>query len=270
MHKPKLICLDLDGTLLNKNKEISEENLRVLRICCAIGIQIYLVSGRPYCFTKKLANDIHPNVKVIASNGAIYEYKNICLERTIPRDMLKTIVDLSRNYQVAAFYKGKENFYTHEPYDYRFLYQHMNDQLPETCKIHTYDQMEYEDMKKQMHRILKVLVYGEEGKLQELRAHLSNMDNINITDYQNISFDITAKNVNKGGALHHVAQQYGLNFADIVAIGDGNNDISMFEQAGFKIAMRNGEKKLIQMSDYIAPPCLDDGVAQAIKHLFLR
>ena len=76
----KAICLDLDGTLLNRNNEVSEINRQALRKKIQEGKKVFLVTGRPFCFAIYQAKQIHEDVQVIAFNGACYEKKDILVE----------------------------------------------------------------------------------------------------------------------------------------------------------------------------------------------
>lgn len=136
MPEIRMIGLDLDGTLLRRDQTVSEGNLQALRKCVEQGIQIYLISGRPYCFTKMIAQQIHERVKVISSNDGIYEIGTRCIEQWIEPYCLHQIIEvLKREEHAHAFFKGKYEFFTHEHYDERFLYVHMNNRLPADVQV---------------------------------------------------------------------------------------------------------------------------------------
>lgn len=111
MTEIRMIGLDLDGTLLRRDQTVSEGNLQALRKCVEQGIQIYLISGRPYCFTKMIAQQIHERVKVISSNGGIYEIGTQCIEQWIEPYCLHQIIEVLKGRSMhTPFSRGNMNF----------------------------------------------------------------------------------------------------------------------------------------------------------------
>lgn len=267
----RLIALDLDGTLL-VNKKISEKNIQTLRSCIEKGIQVVLVTGRPYCFTKMLARKIDESVGVIAANGAIYEIGTHYMEKTLDNAVIPVLVDILKKYPSAhAFFKGKHEFYTHEPYDDRFLYDHMNDIFSEESRVHSNVNLSFDELKKQTKDILKILVYDfNEQMLSELRKEIECVVNICVTDYQKISFDVNAAKVDKGVAIDEVLQKLHIDHSQVMAFGDGNNDIPMFQRAGMSVAMGNASDEVKAYCDFITDDYREDGVANAIMKFILH
>ena len=265
--RPKLIGIDLDGTLLRRDHSVSECNRNALIHCLNEGILVYFVTGRPYCFSKHLARQIDSRIKVISSNGGIYEIGNRCVENDIDERVLLDVIEVLQQTQMKAFFKGWHDFYTHESYDERFLYDHYNQEYEQDIKVHAYTQLSFEDIKKQAHHIVKVLVYHmEEARLIQARKRIECITGVEVTDYQSISFDITAHQVNKGNILKQVLQEYGITKEECMAIGDGHNDIVMLQEAGIRVGMKNACDEVKQCCDYICADYMQDGVAEAIQH----
>lgn len=261
----KCIALDLDGTLLTKENQVSKHNRDVLLTCIERDIEIYLVTGRPYCFAKHIAQKIDARIKVISANGGIYEIENDILEKAIQKNRLIEIIEVIQKYNVHAFFKGRHEFYTHEPYDKRFLYDHMNDLYSESNRVHSYTDLAWDELKEKAHDITKILVYHmDEVLLQKVRKKIECIQ-VEVTDYHRISFDITANHINKGNVIKLVSKKLGYLKEEWVAIGDANNDIAMFKEAGLCIAMGNATKEVKKYCDYITDDYEHDGVAKAIE-----
>lgn len=272
MPEIRLIGLDLDGTLLRRDNSVSEENIRILRECVNRDIQIYLISGRPYCFTRMIAEMIHPSVRVISSNGAIYETGTKCIMHTLEPHILHQIIDVLKEHAHAhAFFKGKHEFFTHEPYDERFLYDHINKQLPAAAQVKSFTDMSWEELKQNAHDIAKILVYDYKAeRLLKARQQIECIENTTVTDYQPISFDITAGGVNKGNAIKAVLQSLHLKKEEFMAFGDAMNDLPMFAEAGLTVAMANASEEIQASCDIVTADFMDDGVAKAIQRYILR
>lgn len=272
MPEIRMIGLDLDGTLLRRDQTVSEGNLQALRKCVEQGIQIYLISGRPYCFTKMIAQQIHERVKVISSNGGIYEIGTQCIEQWIEPYCLHQIIEvLKREEHAHAFFKGKYEFFTHEPYDERFLYDHMNDRLPADVQVKSFTDMSWEELSRNVHDIAKILVYDMNAqRLLKARGQIECIENTTVTNYQPISFDITAGGVNKGNAIKAVLQALHLKKEEFMAFGDAQNDLPMFQEAGLTVAMANASEEIQAACDIVTSDYMDDGVAKAIQRYILR
>jgi len=81
--------------------------------------------------------------------------------------------------------------------------------------------------------------------------------------------DVTHPLANKGDALIHLARLLKVPLAEVVAIGDGHNDIAMFERSGFSIAMGNASPEVQRAADFVTGSNSEDGFAQAVEQLVL-
>lgn len=263
--KIRLVGLDLDGTLLNRNGLVSEGNKKAILTCLEQGVMVYLITGRPYCFAKKIALEIDERIRVISSNGGLYEIGNRIVEHVINKEALHSIVQVIEETGMIAFFKGKSEFYTHEAYDKRFLYDHLNDMVPKELHVQSYVNLSWKDLLTQAHDIIKILVYHlNSDSLLRAREQIECIEDIEVTDYQSKSFDITANHVNKGIIIKKILEEYKITGDQFMAIGDGNNDIVMFQEAGLSIAMNNALDEVKQYCDDITDDVDEDGVASAL------
>ena len=190
---------------------------------------------------------------------------------TIEPHVLYQIIDVLKEHAHAhAFFKGKHEFFTHEPYDERFLYDHINNQLPAEVQVTSFTGMSWEDLKHHAHDIAKILVYDmQTDRLLKARKQIECIENITVTDYQPISFDITAGGVHKGNAIKAVLQSLHLKKEEFMAFGDAMNDLSMFAEAGLTVAMANAAEEIQASCDIVTADYMDDGVAKAIQRYIL-
>ena len=190
---------------------------------------------------------------------------------TIEPHVLYQIIDVLKEHAHArAFFKGKHEFFTHEPYDERFLYDHINNQLPAAVQVTSFTGMSWEDLKHHAHDIAKILVYDmQTDRLLKARKQIECIENITVTDYQPISFDITAGGVHKGNAIKAVLQSLHLKKEEFMAFGDAMNDLPMFAEAGLTVAMANAAEEIQASCDIVTADYMDDGVAKAIQRYIL-
>lgn len=270
----KLIFIDLDGTLLNDAKEISEENIKWLnRAYKEKGIITIITTGRELGLVKNLYKKYNCSFGdyVIASDGAII--KNIKTGEYINKEIL--------NLDEA---KKLREIYLNEDLDFIMIYGEEN---------------EYMERKEQKNKVQKEQIYidnivellennkdidatlcimgGEEEKLNKAIKEVEKIDNLDNTpiceyirkgngiDIRDYYFDVMKNGVNKKNAVKKVMDTFGAKHDEIIVIGDGGNDLPMFEYAKLKIAMENGSDSLKQKADYITDTNNNDGVAKAIK-----
>ncbi|MFV0380791.1 MAG: HAD family hydrolase [Breznakia sp.] len=262
----KLVCLDLDGTLLDTKGNVSNDDIFELKRILEQGILVYLVTGRPYCFAKSLAEFIDERIKVIAFNGASIEIGKEHSNTMIPSASLQAVMQILRKNQSHAFFKGIHNFYTAERYDERFLYSHLNDKFPKTLQVRTYCDLYWDELIIKTKEVNKILVYCDnEQQMLSIKMKVKKVHGIALTSYNKISFDIHAYGISKGAAVLKVANRYDMKQTEILCIGDGANDISMFEACGTRIAMGNAVEELMLMSTDVTQTNENHGVAYALK-----
>lgn len=266
MNRP-LICLDLDGTLLNKKSRISERNQRALKKCLDEGAAVYFVTGRPYCFTKALAVSVDPRIGVISSAGACYEMGGELVITPVPDPALKAFIDCLEHSTAHAFLKGLHHFYTHDAYDERFLYDRMNSWFPADCQVQSFAGLSFSELRSQAHDIHKILVYEEEkDRLDAFEEQISGISGLLISRYNDISFDVTAAGVDKGRAIRDVRNHLGISRDSVLAIGDAPNDLPMLREAGIPVAMGNAKPEILRFCEWTTASNEEDGVAQVLEH----
>lgn len=267
MNRAYMICLDLDGTLLNRKGQVSVRNRKCLTDCLDRGFQVYFVTGRPYCFAKYIAESVDSRIGVIACAGACYEWEGRLIEHEIPQEALVQFIERLERSGAQAFFKGRTYFYTHEAYDRRFLYDHMNDGLPEKLKVRSYTGLSYEELKGTAAHVQKILVYDTDPeRLERLEREVRRIPLLNADKYNTKGFDVTAKGTDKGTAILELRKRLGLKKSRILAMGDSLNDVPMFREAGYRIAMGNADPEIKEICDEVTGSNEEDGVAWILEH----
>ncbi len=267
----KLICLDLDGTLLGSKSKLSERNRDALIQCLNNEQQVYLVTGRPVCFSHWIARQIDPRIQIICCNGAWYQLSDQLIRHEISDATIASIQAILQRFpSVHAFFKGEHHIYTSSAYDPRFFYDHINPDLPDSQRTLSHFSLSPSILLQKAKCILKVLVYDEDPNvMSDLRTQIERLGGVHVMGYCNISFDIVAQSVDKSIAIRKVCAQHNIPMEQVLAIGDGENDLQMLKQAGLGIAMGNASISLQTQADLIAPSNDEDGVAWALQHYAL-
>lgn len=268
----KLICFDLDGTLLNSQKQVSDTNIKALRYCCENNDFVYFVTGRPTCFARFLADKIDKRIKTICFNGAFYEQDGKQIEFKIDDLSIKNVINEISNFkQTKIFLKSKNAIYTNSDYDARFLYDELNEYLSEDMQIKSHINLSYDEIYKTRDNILKIIVFDENSdNIKQIRCILNKYNKLNITSCYENGFDIVSQNVNKKIALQSIIKSLNIDINQVYAFGDGDNDIEMLSYAGTSFAMMNAGINVKNIADFVIPSNDDNGVSWAIKNIIYK
>lgn len=275
--KYKLIAMDMDGTLLNSQKQVTEYTKDVLRKAADKGVKLVVCTGRIFTSAKSYARIIGTKAPIIASNGAYIREKDreeVIYEKYINKEKLHNIIRISREWGFYPHIYTTDTIYSEKLIHSSLNYSKWNETVPEDEKINIkiVDSLE-EIVNKNGESFLKVVVMAQDDeieRLQQLKNYIKeNIDIAVFSSYMN-NFEVMDKEVSKGRALEILAGFYNLSKDEIICFGDNENDKTMFEFAGLPVAMGNAEDELKKIAAYITDSNDDDGVAKAIEKIVLR
>ncbi len=266
----RIIALDLDGTLLNTNKELSSGNLAALERAAAAGIEVVPTTGRFYGGMPEVIRNLPFVHYAITINGA--EVADLCTGEVIYKaeipwqqavEMMAMLDELPVIYDC---YQGNEAFMTAElkkhidttissPH-YRKMVHELRQPVPELKAFLT-------ERKLGVQKVQFFTRYPElRLKLLEEMPH--QYTDLCVSSSVSDNVEINQIHANKGEALLALASHLGLKREQTIAFGDGLNDLSMLKEAGIGVAMSNACNETKEFADWIAPSCDEDGVAHGI------
>lgn len=270
MHKG-IIALDLDGTLLDSQKELSERNLQALQKAYEAGWEIVPTTGRFYNGMPQIIRDL-PFVRyAITINGAAAEdlhtgeviYKaEMTWQQAVSimewLDEKPVIYDCyMRNYGwMTAAQKEMIDEVVESPHSRKMLHE-LRNPVPE---LKAYLEEEKHDVQK-----VQFFVRDVSDRPQMMKELEETFDDITVSSALPQNVEINQTKANKGEALLALADHLGIDRMQTVAFGDGLNDLPMIREAGIGIAMINGADETKEAADWIAPSCDEDGVAAGIE-----
>ncbi len=260
--KIKMVVMDLDGTLLNQDKVISDRAKQQIKNCLLVGLKVVFATGRPYKYAKSLAREIDSKINIISFNGCHVEVEGrVLANQPFQPWELDNIAKSVQGFQGEIYFKREDEIFAYGPENSIFIY-------PETLMKTQFIQDKSRFLELSQEKILKILLYSPlEDEVEFLRKVLSETGKYTWTNYGNKGFEICPIERNKGIALRQVMKFYQLEKGEIMAIGDGENDVILFEESGLKIAMKNGKEELKMMADVITKSNHDDGVALILEEM---
>ncbi|MBC1668873.1 HAD family phosphatase [Listeria welshimeri] len=274
------IILDIDGTLLNDDKKISPETKKALITAQQNGVKLILASGRPtigmHLYAEQLEMKKYHGL-LVSYNGAKVvdcQTKEELFNQTLTIAEGKAVLEHMKQFEVKVMIDKDDYMYVNNVYD---CYIHYKD---EEINIIQYESRggnfklcEKEDLAAFLdYRINKILTAGDPGYMQKnYQAMMAPFKNtLNCVFTADFYFEFTAKNIDKAKALDTVLTPMGIHAENIIAFGDGHNDITMVKYAGTGIAMDNAVPELKAVANSITLSNNKDGIAHVLNNFIKR
>lgn len=270
----KLIGLDLDGTVFNDNKNITDRTKNAIAKAIEKGIVVLPSTGRPYTGVPEAFLSI-PGVKyALTSNGAVIQ--DLVNDKPIYQDLMDIDLTLrildevsSYNSMLEVYIKGRGYSETEK---LNVALSYIKD--PALAKYIMENRVGVENLREYMieqnQQIEKVhLLFSDLDEKDKVIKKLEKFHEIVITSALTNNLEINKNTVNKGNGLIELGKLLGINKDEIMACGDGGNDIEMIKNVGFGVAMGNAIEEVKEVADYVTLTNEEDGVADAIEKFAL-
>jgi Cof subfamily protein (haloacid dehalogenase superfamily) len=280
--KYKLIAMDIDGTLLNSLVILPSEVKKALNFAKRAGMYITLATGRLYRSAYYLAREVGVNTPLVANDGAqiqdVYSAETVYYKPmpiAVAQKAIRILKGRPLEFQVflkdKKIYAGKnfrlaqiKKYFRRRKFTVRGFYNYYRDfisgplilagNLDGVLDILNEDPV-------------KLVIYGPSEPMAEFRsdliAELGN--NIKITSAIPNYIDVLAPGVSKAHGLKILGEHLGVRAEEIIAIGDGFNDMEMINYAGLGVVMGNAPQELKDMADYVTLTNDQNGIAQVVK-----
>ncbi len=265
LNKVKMVFLDIDGTLYNTKKQVTEYTKNILNKAKDEKKYIVLCSGRSNSSVCEISKDINASKYVIACNGSfVYNYENDIeiFENALKKETLENIWNICEKEDVELVLESKKITFGNAQVWKREPDKHI--------KINGIEDIKN---KKIMQMVIDNVGMDKRQKIMELLLNDEDMalPNYGINRLGKFWFDINSKNIDKGVGIQHLINKLGIKKEETIGFGDGINDCAMFKACGTRVAMGNAKEELKNMADYITLTNDQNGVATFIeKHILSK
>jgi hypothetical protein len=269
--KPKyLVGIDLDGTLLQNDHQVSAVNRKAILDAQANGIAISLISGRSHCGFLHYLNELDILAPCAGDAGSIVFdplsleiYQNMIL--TAPQ--VRHIYDQVQGENVTTFLHDAETVIYNREAPILSAYA----SVTPACRYQKQPNL----IQEYCREASKVAFIAEPQVLTILTERILSVEpDLSITSSGLSIIEISAAGANKGTALHFIAGMLEIPPENTIAIGDSGNDYEMLRQAAVAVAVDNALEGVKDLADFISPSNEADGVAwvltQLMRHGSLR
>lgn len=256
----RLAAIDLDGTLLRSDGTISERSRAAIRTVRDKGIVVVIVTARGPSNITELAHDAGIEGSAICSNGALIvdlASGSIICERLIETELAIRIVEGVRDRLPGILFAVEHAQFAHEP-----GFSAWGWTPPPGTRVADAVELLGEPAAKLLmlhkdHQIEAILAVAQEIAGEGATVVLSGDQAV----------EVTAVGVNKAAGLAQVAEELGIDAADVVAFGDYPNDVPMLAWAGQGIAVANAHAEVLAIADEVTASNDEDGVALVLERL---
>lgn len=276
METIKLIAMDMDGTLLlDGGKGIPAENIAALRAAHAAGIHLALCSGRIPDDMGFYAQDTGVPMHILALNGTCtldQPLGRITRSDYLPAEASRAIFDMVQQYPVAyGIFSDHDLFISIRLTEAQLRIIFGENILREGTRTRlSFDIADAEPLLRRGVNKFMIFTDNDPDTLQALRTRMEEeIPGIDISTSWVNNLEINAKGANKGVSLKALADQLSIPMAQVMAIGDNDNDLPMLHAAGVAVAMGNATPNAAAAADYITLPNHESGVAAAIRSIAL-
>jgi Cof subfamily protein (haloacid dehalogenase superfamily) len=264
----RLLALDLDGTLMDDSMVMKSDRVRrAIAAAQGRGVVVTLATGRMFDFLLPFAHDLGLTAPLICYQGGLIQAPGASrsiYRATMESQLVREVLALKaqRGWHFVL-YAGDEVFLDERRYPEQFYRRMLGERL-----------VWVDDLASvlERHEPIKFLVFVEpheaEGVLAELRQRFGGQTELTRSHARIVEGNPSG--VSKGDALRRLAEHLGIPQAEVMAIGDQDNDLPMITWAGLSVAMGNGSPAVKAAADWVAPPVAEDGAAVAIERFILE
>ncbi|MEG0292490.1 MAG: HAD family hydrolase [Anaerovoracaceae bacterium] len=265
----KLIALDLDGTTLKDNNEISEETIRAFKLAMEKGIHIVISTGRCFHSLPDGIKSVKGLEYAVTSNGAEIRvldtqkciYRN-CIDSKAIEEIYKVLTKY--NYMTEVFTDGRA-YISEKEYNEVLEGKHPHRTIKYVTETRNKvpDSMEFMMNNKETIENINVFFENQEEK-DKMYPILDSIKNVTLTSSLVSNYELGGETTSKASALKELASRIGVCYDEIMAVGDSPNDIEMLKLAKVSVAVANARQSVKDVAAYMTDSNNDDGVAKAI------
>ena len=284
MSNIKLVAVDIGGTLIDDNNKIPLKNIESLKSLKELGIKTCLITARMFSSTKYIGYSIDADYGVFGNGNSVVSLRDsrIIFSTIIPSDDVNKLIMFAKNHNLYIHLSS--NFYEGSDEKNYFLLKHniLNYNYPDSLKSNVILFDDIFNCQMQIGDIVNVIFVSEENMDEIYRMLKEEFPHLAITEYnknlyesaidKTISYIEIGKSYStKATGLKILIDKLGISEEEVLVIGDGINDIEMFEQFHNSGCLVNGDKLAQEKASYISKYTNNEaGVSEIVEHFVKR
>ena len=263
--KISLVLADVDGTLVNEQKVLTERAQKAVRALHTAGVRFAITSGRPPRGMAMLFEPLHLDTPIAAFNGGLFVNSDLSIvrQKTVPADVAREAIDLMRKRGLDAWVYSDNDWLVTKP------------DAPHVAReawTVKFQPKIVADVAEHLSDVAKIVgVSDDRDKVQRCEAEAKAVfgERATATRSQPYYLDVTNKDANKGAVVAYLSDRMSIPAEEIATIGDQPNDVLMFKRSGFSIAMGNAPDEVKAQAAATTDSYNDEGFAKAMERFIL-
>lgn len=260
------MAVDMDGTLLNASKEISPRTAQAIKKAVAQGFLFTLCTGRPIQGVEKYSTSLGLKAPLITYNGAMIirsDTKKILYKQELLPEDIHRILKFGRDYNTTMCIWSGNRLYGNV----------LNDRIYAYKRNAGLEPVLLEDEELLIRQgVTKILWIDTEERIQQMQKELpaQAFSQVTFCTSQTTYLEFFNSQVSKAKAMERLGQLFGIRQEEMIAVGDGLNDLPMIEYAGLGVAMENAQAQVKARAQYITSSNEEDGVGKILEKFVLK
>jgi len=271
--KYKWCVCDMDGTLLNSEDTISEENEAALKKLQKVGTEVIIASGRLDLMVKRFVKQLDLKGHVISCNGGLIrniQTGEILYSKIMDKSIVKEIIDNCMNCNISFLIYTTDTVYSDKNNPRIKKFEDLNKILSEDMHLPIeYIDEENVEIINHIETLKILLICKDHEEVQLMEKKYSKYSSLTIVSSMHGLLDIMASDISKGNALKVLSEKLSVDLNEVIAFGDNYNDMEMFQCVGMPIAMENAVEDIKAVAKYITKSNDNSGIAYAINNFLL-
>ena len=280
--RPRLLLADVDGTLVTKEKILTDRAKEAVKKLKAAGIEFAITSGRPPRGMAMLTGPLALTTPIAAFNGGLYVKEDMTIidQRVLGKDVVGPVIKIIEDHRLDVWIYRGNDWFVHERHGAHVDREEWTVKFPPTVVSSYDDKMDgvakIVGVSDDLDAVAKCEKAVREGVRTSRRARSTptrSRDShpaVSAARSQPYYLDVTHPEANKGGVVLTLSKMLNLQPAEIATIGDMANDVPMFEKGGLSIAMGQASDDVKKSANETTTSSEDEGFANAVEKFILN
>lgn len=261
-----LIVFDIDGTVHDSDHNLHPFTQQTLLKLHEYSFPFTLATGKNLPATKKTADALDIRLPLILSNGCMLQKRTgeILHKSTLPINVTMTVIQICERMDLdLALYLDDDIYIRKMNHNYEILLEYGSPEL-----IPVAEWAELDGKLAIIHKLMVIDRISRENLLSLEQVYRENIrEKVEYCYTLDEMLEVMPAGVSKKSALQYLLDQESITFENVMAFGDGDNDVEMISEAGLGIAVENGSEKVKEAADLIIPSCDENGPAKFLDQL---
>jgi Cof subfamily protein (haloacid dehalogenase superfamily) len=277
----RLLLADVDGTLVTKEKVLTERAIAAVKAMRAAGIAFAVTSGRPPKGMQMLFAPLEISTPIAAFNGGLFVQSDLTIisQHVLGHEVVEPVIRMIEDHKLAAWIYRGTDWFVHERHGAHVDREEWTVKFPPVVVPSYEGKMDgvakvvgVSDDLEAVARCEKAVreAFGQNVGAKQSNPQRDEHPAVSAARSQPYYLDVTHPDANKGGVVIALAKMLGLAEAEIATIGDMPNDISMFEKGGLSIAMGQSSDEVKKAAKEVTASYEEEGFALAVERFILK